>query len=70
MAEYRIVYTETVRHVFYVEAENEESATVAFEKGIESGEFDFSGGGVVDTDYTVKKCFDPTVDEIPDSAML
>ena len=56
MAEYRIVYTETVRHVFIVDAESEAEALEAFEKGVERGKFDFSEGGVIDTNTTVLHC--------------
>ena len=50
---YKIVYTETLVHHFYVDAENEEEAQMLFQRGIADGEFDFSDGDVVDSDFGI-----------------
>jgi hypothetical protein len=50
---YKIVYTETLVHWFYVEAENEAEAKEKFEQGMMDGEFDFCHGDVVDADFGI-----------------
>lgn len=52
---YRVVYRETLVHVFYVEASNEEEAKEIFEYELQEGKFDFSDGEVEDTEYTIKE---------------
>lgn len=45
---YKVTYTETIVHTFYVDAYNRENAEQVFEEGSMYGEFDFSGGEVSD----------------------
>lgn len=49
MKTYKVIYTESLFHVFYVEAESEEEAREKFDKMAYNGEFDFSDGEVEDT---------------------
>ena len=55
MKTYKVTYKETLIHEFYVDANNEEEAKENFEQGLMSGEFDFSGGFVDDTDYSIEE---------------
>ncbi len=55
MKTYKITYKETLIHTFYVDAENEEEAQENFEHGLMDGTFDFSGGDVDDTDYSIQE---------------
>ena len=47
---YKVIYTEIVVHLFYVEAEDEVEAIEEFDRMSRNGELDFSGGEIVDTD--------------------
>lgn len=49
MKTYKVIYTESLFHVFYVEAESEEEAREKFDKMAYNGELDFSDGEVDDT---------------------
>ena len=49
MKTYKVIYTESLFHVFYVEAESEEEAREKFDKMAYNGELDFSDGEVEDT---------------------
>jgi hypothetical protein len=55
MKTYKITYTETLVHHFYVDAESETEAIECFEKGARECEFDFSNGVVDTADYTVEE---------------
>lgn len=55
MKTYKITYTETLVHHFYVDAESETEAIERFEKGARECEFDFSNGVVDTVDYTVEE---------------
>lgn len=47
MKTYKIIYTEALYHVFYVEAESEEAAREKFNE--EASDFDYSNGEVYDS---------------------
>lgn len=49
MKTYKIIYTESITHEFYVDAENENAAREEFDRKVYNGEFDFSYGTVYDT---------------------
>lgn len=51
--EFKIVYTETLIHHFYVEAETEEEAKKEFERQLNNGEIDFSYGTLEDSKIEV-----------------
>lgn len=53
MKTYKVTYVETLIHVFYVEANNEDEAQEVFEQGLMDGQFDFSDGEVDEADYTI-----------------
>ena len=55
MRTYKITYTETLIHEFYVDAENETEAQEKFEQGIIDGDFDFTYGYVDKTDYQIEE---------------
>lgn len=50
MKEYRITYKEHLVHTFYVKADTPDDAIEEFDRLVENGEIDFSGGEVYDTD--------------------
>lgn len=52
---YKIIYTETLVHWFYVEAENETEAKERFEQGLMDGEFDFTHGDVDSSDFKIEE---------------
>jgi hypothetical protein len=49
MKTYKVIYTESLVHVFYVDAENEEAAREEFDRKSANGELDYSGGEVYNT---------------------
>ena len=49
MSTYKIIYTEFLRHEFYVDAESENEARKKFAYLSEKGELDFSNGEVCDS---------------------
>ena len=49
MKTYKVIYTESLFHVFYVDAENEEEAREKFDKMAYNGELDYSDGEVYDS---------------------
>ena len=49
MTTYKIIYTESLRHEFYVDAESENDAREKFERQSESGGLDLSNGEVCDS---------------------
>lgn len=51
---YKIIVTETLVHLFYVEAENEGAALEEYNRMGEDGELDFSDGEVTDSTVTVE----------------
>ena len=55
MNTYKFVYTETITHWFYVDAENKTEAQNLFEQGLMNGEFDFSNGSVDEADYIIEE---------------
>lgn len=52
---YKINYTETLHHVFYVNATTPGEARAKFNRQAETGDIDFSGGEVTDTDIEVSE---------------
>ena len=55
MKTYKVVYTETLVHWFYVDAENETKAKERFEQGLMDCEFDFTDGYVDTADFTIEE---------------
>ena len=55
MKTYKVIYTETIAHTFYVEANSEEEADEIFRQKSMACEFDFSDGEVTETDYNIKE---------------
>lgn len=53
MAIYSILYQETVRYDFIVEANSPEEAENLFNQKVEEGEFDFNDGWVSDTSIEI-----------------
>lgn len=49
MKTYKVIYTESLVHAFYVDAENEDAAREEFNRKSANGELDFSDGEVYDT---------------------
>ena len=49
MSTYKIIYTESLYHEFYVDAESENDAREKFARQSENGELDFSNGEVYDS---------------------
>lgn len=52
---YKITYTETLVHTFYVDAESLEDAVETFDKDARNGEYDFSGGEVSNTEIEAEE---------------
>jgi hypothetical protein len=52
---YKIIYTETLVHWFYVDAKNEVEAKEKFEQGLMDGEFDFTHGDVDSSDFKIEE---------------
>lgn len=50
---YKVVYTETIVHEFYVEANSVEEAKEEFEYMGQEGKLDFSDGEIVDTEREI-----------------
>ena len=50
---YKIIYTESLCHVFYVDAESDDEAREKFERQSENGELDFSDGEVYNSDIKI-----------------
>ena len=48
MKTYKVIYTESLFHVFYVDAESKEEAREKFDKMAYNGELDYSDGEVYD----------------------
>lgn len=65
MKTYRVTYTETLVHTFYVDANNEEEADEVFREKSMECEFDFSDGEVAETGYIIE-CVDESDDEDED----
>ena len=55
MKTYKITYTETLIHEFFVDAENETEAQEKFEQGLMYGEFDFTDGYLDTSDYKIEE---------------
>ena len=49
MKTYKITYTESLFHVFYVDANSEEEAREEFNRRAFNAEFDYSDGEIYDT---------------------
>ena len=49
MKTYKIIYTESLVHAFYIKANSKEEAEEEFERLGNNGELDFSDGEVYDT---------------------
>lgn len=52
---YKIIYTETLIHWFYVDAKSEAEAKEKFEQGLMDGEFDFTHGDVDSSDFKIEE---------------
>ena len=55
MKTYKVTYKETLIHIFYVEANDEESAKEAFEEDLMDGKVDFSDGEVDEAEYKLEE---------------
>lgn len=55
MKTYKITYTETLIHEFYVDAENETEAQEKFAQGLMDGYFDLTHGYVDESDYKIEE---------------
>ena len=53
MNTYKIIYTESLCHAFYVDAASEEDAQKKFERKSENGELDFSDGEVYNSEIKI-----------------
>lgn len=53
MNTYKIIYTESLCHEFYVDAASEEDARKKFERKSENGELDFSDGEVYNSEIKI-----------------
>ena len=51
--QYMIVYTETITHWFYVDAESKEDAEDEFNYQVNEGQIDFSDGEVTDSNIDI-----------------
>ena len=49
MKTYKVIYTESLVHAFYMDAENEEEAREEFDRKSANGELDYSDGEVYNT---------------------
>lgn len=49
MKTYKVIYTESLFHVFYVDAESVDEAREKFDKMAYNGELDYSDGEVYDS---------------------
>lgn len=49
MKTYKVIYTESLFHTFYVDAESEDEAREKFDKMAYNGELDYSDGEVYDS---------------------
>lgn len=63
MKTYKVIYTETIAHTFYVEANSEEEADKIFREKSMECELDFSGGDVIDTGYVIDDMDKPEWEE-------
>lgn len=63
MKTYKVIYTETLAHTFYVEANSEEEADKVFREKSMECEFDFSNGEVIDTGYIIEDMNEPEWEE-------
>ena len=63
MKTYKVIYTETLVHTFYVDANSEEEADKVFREKSMECEFDFSDGTVVDTSCVIEDTDEPEWDE-------
>ena len=63
MKTYKVIYTETIAHTFYVEANSEEEADKTFREKSMACELDFSGGDVIDTGYVIDDMDEPEWEE-------
>ena len=55
MKEYKVIYKETLVHVFYVRADNEEEARSTFDERVNDGLVDFSDGEVIETEIRISE---------------
>lgn len=53
MNTYKIIYTESLCHAFYVDAESDDEAREKFERQSENGELDFSDGEVYNSEIKI-----------------
>ena len=57
---YKITYTETLVHTFYVDAESPEDAVETFDEDARNGEYDFSDGEVSNTKIEAEEMLEET----------
>lgn len=55
MKTYKVIYTETLVHTFYVEANSEEEAEEIFKAQSMACELDFSYGEIDETEYIIEE---------------
>lgn len=53
MRNYKIIYTETLRHEFHIEANSKEEAEAQFNRLNNIGAYDYSYGEIIDTSIEV-----------------
>ncbi len=53
MRNYKIIYTETLRHEFHLQANSKKEAEAEFNRLNNAGAFDYSYGEIVDTSIEV-----------------
>ena len=55
MKTYKVTYTETLVHTFWVEAESLDEARSTFDTYVNHGEIDFSDGCLIDSDTKIEE---------------
>ena len=55
MKTYKVTYTETLVHTFWVDAESLDEARGTFDTYVNHGEIDFSDGCLVDSDIKIEE---------------
>ena len=55
MKTYKVTYTETLVHTFWVEAENIDDAKTTFDNYVNHGEIDFSDGCLTDSNIKIEE---------------
>ena len=52
---FKVIYNETLSHVFYLEADSKEDAENKFQVLDQNCELDFSDGEVIDSEYLISE---------------